>query len=41
MKMLKMLCAAAAAVMMTLSAQAAKTAKAVLTDSGTTLKFVY
>ena len=41
MKMLKMLFAAAAAVMMTLSAQAANTAKAVLDDGGKTLRFVY
>ena len=41
MRVMKMLFAAAAAVMMTLSAQAAKTAKAVLDDGGKTLRFVY
>ena len=41
MKILKILCAALAAVTMTFTAQAEKTAKAVLADSGTTLKFVY
>ena len=41
MKMLKLLVAAVAAVAMTFAANAAKTAKAVLTDEGKTLKFVY
>ena len=41
MKMLKMLFAAFAAVTMTLTAQAAKTAKAVVDDGGKTLRFVY
>ena len=41
MKTLKLLCAAAAAVTMTFTAEAAKTAKAVVADSGATLKFVY
>ena len=41
MKTLKILGAALAAVTMTFTAQAEKTAKAVLTDSGATLKFVY
>ena len=40
MKTLKILCAALAAVTMTFTAQAEKTAKAVLADSGATLKFV-
>ena len=40
MKTLKLL-GAALAMAMSLTAEAAKTAKAVLTDSGTTLKFVY
>ena len=41
MKTLKMLGAALAAVTMAFTAQAAKTAKAVITDGGKTLKFVY
>lgn len=41
MKTLKLLGAALAAVTMTFTAQAAKTAKAVVQDGGTTLKFVY
>ena len=41
MKTLKLLGAALAAVTMTFTAQAEKTAKAVLADSGATLKFVY
>ena len=41
MKALKLLCAALAAVTMTFTAQAAKTAKAVVREGGATLKFVY
>ena len=41
MKTLKLICAAAAAVMITFTARAAKTAKAVLEDYERTLRFVY